>query len=169
MTLFEINEQLRVLLENLEPDEDGCISDEAMESIAKLNQAKDVKYEGMALKIKEWKVESKALEEEAKRLKNRADAVAKKAERLKEYLAMNLREDEAGKDPKEIKFNTTKVAISFRSSEKTIIEDEDLIPAEFMKETISFEPDKTAIKEAIKNGQAVGGAYLQTNYNIQIK
>ena len=43
MTLFEINEQLRVLLENLEPDDDGCISAEAMESIAKLNQAKDVK------------------------------------------------------------------------------------------------------------------------------
>ena len=169
MTLFEINEQLRVLLENLEPDEDGCISDEAMESIAQLNQAKDVKYEGMALKIKEWKVEAQALEDEAKRLKKRAEAVANKAERLKEYLATNLREDEADKDPKEIKFNTTKVAISFRKSEKTVITDEEKIPVVFMKETVNVEPDKTAIKEAIKNGNVVEGAILQTNYNIQIK
>lgn len=169
MTLFEINEQLRNALENLEVDENGCISDEAMETIAKLNEAKDIKYEGIALKIKEWKVEAQALDEEAKRLKKRAEVVSNKAERLKEYLSMNLRSEDAGKDPKEIKFNTTKVAISFRTSETTMIEDETKIPDAFMKEIIKTEPDKTAIKEAIKNGQAVEGAYLQTKYNIQIK
>ena len=125
------------------------------------------------MNIKEWKVEAEALEEEAKKLKARADAVKNKAERLKEYLSMNLREDEIKKDPekdpKDIKFNTTKVAISFRTSTKTIIEDESKIPVAFMKEKITTEPDKTAIKEAIENGNVVEGAFLQTNYNIQIK
>ena len=34
---------------------------------------------------------------------------------------------------------------------------------------INTTPDKTAIKNAIKSGQKVDGAYIKTKQNIQIK
>lgn len=60
-------------------------------------------------------------------------------------------------------------SISFRKSEQTIIDNVDALPEEFVKEKVEYQPDKTAIKEAIKAGREVPGAHLETVNNIQIK
>ena len=60
-------------------------------------------------------------------------------------------------------------SISFRRSEQTVIDNVDALPAEFIKQKVEYQPDKTAIKEAIKGGRDVPGAHLETVNNIQIK
>ncbi|OSI16537.1 hypothetical protein BWD09_07180 [Neisseria dentiae] len=58
---------------------------------------------------------------------------------------------------------------SFRKSTAVAVFDEAQIPAEFMREKISYTPDKTAIKKAIESGREVAGAKLETRQNLQIK
>lgn len=67
------------------------------------------------------------------------------------------------------KINGLTAAISFRKSEQTIIDNAEMIPSEFVKEKVTYTPDKTAIKNAIKAGQDVPGAHVETVNNIQIK
>lgn len=59
--------------------------------------------------------------------------------------------------------------ISFRSSEQTVIENEEAIPDEYMTVKTTYTPNKTAIKEAIKTGKDVPGAHVEKKKNIQIK
>lgn len=67
------------------------------------------------------------------------------------------------------KINGLTAAISFRKSEQTIIDNAELLPSEFVKEKVTYTPDKTAIKNAIKAGQDVPGAHVESVNNIQIK
>ena len=59
--------------------------------------------------------------------------------------------------------------ISFRESERIEVDDESKIPDEYIRVTIKKEPDKTAIKQAIKQGKEINGVHLQSYKNIQIK
>lgn len=60
--------------------------------------------------------------------------------------------------------------ISFRNNPlKTIIDDEDLIPEEYITVKVERKPNLTAIKESIKSGKEVAGAHLESERKIQIK
>lgn len=164
MTMFEIKEEIRHLLENLytEADEDGCVSDETMAALEALNEAKEDKMESIALYYKEMQAEADAIKAEAENLANRAKSTQKKADSLKAYLSRILQED--GME----KFSTARVKVTFRSSEAVIV-DEDNVSKTYLKKNIKYVADKTAIKEALKAGKKVKGAYLETRQNIQIK
>lgn len=68
-----------------------------------------------------------------------------------------------------IESDTGAFTASVRKSSAVEIFDEAQIPAEFMREVVLIKPDKTAIKEAIKSGQEVDGAKIETRQNLQIK
>ena len=94
-------------------------------------------------------------------LKNlNASAAAYKAESLKRYLANALGGE---------KFVTDECAVSFRKSTAVNVLDEAAIPAAYMTEKVTRSPDKTAIKAAIKGGEAVPGVALVENLSVQIK
>ena len=59
--------------------------------------------------------------------------------------------------------------ISFRKSEKTVIDNLEEIPQEYKVEKVTYTADKTKIKEALKSGLNVSGAHLEENKSIQIK
>lgn len=68
------------------------------------------------------------------------------------------------------KIESPVMKMSLRKSEAVEIENETMIPVDkYMKEKITIAPDKALIKEALKAGEIVPGARLQTNYNLQIK
>jgi hypothetical protein len=65
----------------------------------------------------------------------------------------------------EVKAPTFKM--NFRKSES--VEVSDLLDQNYIVEKVSYQPDKIAIKNAIKEGKTVNGAALIINYNLQIK
>ena len=153
MKLYEINEQIL-----------NCIDSETGELIdpEKLNDlqiAKDEKIENLALWYKDLLAESNALKEEKEAFAAREKVAKNKAESIKNYLSYVLNGEN---------FKTTKCALSFRKSEKTVIDDIYSIPESFLKYA---EPkaDLTEIKKAIKNGEEIKGAHLEETQNIQIK
>lgn len=64
---------------------------------------------------------------------------------------------------------TARTKIGFRKSTQVQIDDEGALPPDFVTTTVTTKPDKTAIKKAIQAGQAVAGAVLVENQNLQIK
>jgi hypothetical protein len=58
-------------------------------------------------------------------------------------------------------------SVSYRKSKAVAITDYNALPLEYLK--VKTEPDKTAIKEAIKGGATVEGAMLVENTSVIIK
>ncbi len=103
------------------------------------------------------------IDAEIKRLQALKKRVDREQDRVKEYL-MQACEMTGTESIRGVYAN-----ISFRKSEQTVIDDESVLPKEFVIEKISYSPDKTKIKNAIKAGKEVQGAHIEVKNNIQIK
>ena len=159
MTIYEIDQAIMECVDL----ETGEIID--TEQLDKLQMERDTKLENVACWIKELKAEAEAIKAEKQILANRQKVAENKAESLKKYLAYAL-------DGK--KFSTAKCAVSFRNTESVEITPEGL--EALMKEHDELltykapEPNKTAIKNAIKNdGLNVAGVQLVQNISTIIK
>lgn len=166
MKLYEIANDYLVLMEAIEngdiPEE--CIAD----TLEAVKATLEDKADNIACLLKNIDAEVLAIKAEEKRLAERRKTKQNAYERLKEYLSEQLLK--AGLN----KIETARNRISFRKNEAVNIGNED----EFVKWALdnrpdllkfSYEASKTAIKEAIKDGEVFEGAELRTNYNIQIK
>jgi len=111
--------------------------------------------------IKTFESETDILENEIKRLNALKIARSKAIDKLKVTIsnAMQLY------GINEVKAPTFKM--NFRKSES--VEVSDLLDQNYIVEKVSYQPDKIAIKNAIKEGKTVNGAALIINYNLQIK
>ena len=160
MTLWEIDKRISDILEaGMHIDEEtGEVF--LPEDLDLLNIERDEKIEGIALYVKNLKAEAEAIHTEIDRLKGRAESKKKKAERLAQYLSSVL----CGQ-----KFETAKTSLSFRKSSVVQINNELLVPEEFMKVKTEKKPDKTAIANRIKCGEFVPGCELVEKNNLQIK
>ena len=160
MTLWEIDERISDILEN------GMHIDEETgevflpEDLDLLSIERDEKIEGIALYVKNLKAEAEAIHTEIDRLKDREEYKKKKAERLIQYLSSAL----CGK-----KFETAKTSLSFRKSSVVQINNELLVPEEFMKVKTEKKPNKVAIAKSLKNGETVIGCEFVEKQNLQIK
>ena len=158
MTIYEINQAIM----NCVDLETGEIID--TEQLDKLQMERDTKIEGVACWIKDLKAEAEALKNEKQALAERQRVAENKAESLKKWLAYALQGE---------KFKTPKCAISFRKSEAVEVTDEGL--NNLMKEHDELltykapEPNKTAIKQALKDGLSVEGVQLVQNISTIIK
>lgn len=165
MTLYDIDEELRDLLDEMEidPETGEVLHDFDMAEFESLMSERDSKIEGIAVYIKELLAESEALKNEYKKLKSRSEIKANKAERLKDFLSNYMI------NTKMPRFETNRVALSFRKSEAVDVEDESLIPKKFFKKKIDYALDKLSIKAFLKNGKSVKGVKLIEKQNLQIK
>ena len=158
MTIYEIDNNIMNCIDM----ETGEVID--TDKLNDLQMERDAKIENVALWIKELKAEAEAIKNEKQALAERQKVAENKAESLKKWLAYALQGE---------KFKTTKCAISFRKSEAVEVTDEGL--NNLMKEHDELltykapEPNKTAIKQAIKDGLNVAGVQLVQNISTIIK
>lgn len=153
-SLYEIDAEILSCID-LETGE--IIDPERLEA---LQMERGRKIENVALWVKNLKADLSAYKAEKDAFAERERQAKAKIESLSKWLTNALDGQ---------KFSTSKVAVSFRKSEAVEILDESKIPKKFIRKKIETAPDKTAIKEAIKNGLKVRGAELVENQNISIK
>lgn len=91
----------------------------------------------------------------------RRRAGEKKVKWLREYLKNNM--ETVGKD----KIETVAAKITLKDTEAVEVTDEQLVPMEYKK--IKWEVSKTAIRDAIKNGETVDGARMVIHRSVIIK
>lgn len=153
MNLFEIDYELMKCFD----EETGEIFDSEM--FDSLAMARDTKIENIGCWIKNLKAEAEALKAEEESFKKRRQSAENKAKSLSNYLSAYLNGQ---------KFKTPKLAISWRKSTTVECGDWQIIPEDYLKFK-EPEPNKTAIKEALKNGTEVPGCYLLEKQNMSIK
>jgi hypothetical protein len=111
--------------------------------------------------IKNFESEVDIIDEEIKRL----NALKKARVNAIEKLETNISDAMQLFGILEVKAPTFKM--NFRKSES--VEIYEGLSQEYITEKISYQPDKIAIKNAIKEGKTVNGAGIIINYNLQIK
>jgi CxxC motif-containing protein len=121
------------------------------------------KARGYGFVVKQMESDVSIIDAEIERLKGLKNSRLKTIERLETTVSNAMQLYQINR------LETPTLKISFRKSESVEIDNEADIPAQFLKEKITYTIDKTAIKEAIKKGEVVIGARLQQNQNIQIK
>lgn len=122
------------------------------------------KADNIASMIKQLRAEEKALKDERQALAAREVSKKNFADRMTEYLSECMQR--AGR----MKLDTPHNLVSFRRSERVLLEDEDAIMQahpEFCKTTIFLQ--KSEIKQALKDGAVISGARLEERQNIQIR
>lgn len=67
------------------------------------------------------------------------------------------------------KYDTSLYKLSFRKSESVEITNEELLPKDYITVKTVEQPNKTAIKEALKNWVDVPWASIKVNQNLQVK
>lgn len=164
-TLYKIDYNLYQLLENemVVDEETGEIIFEESD-IDNLLLSRDQKLENTACYIKNLMSDIDQIKVEEKSLKERRQTKEKKVERLKAYLAksMLLFGDK--------KFETSRVALSFRKSKQVEIEPNIHLPQEYVKIKVEESPDKAKLKDAIlKQGLEIKGVKVIEKENLQLK
>lgn len=153
MTLYEIDSAIMDCVD----EETGEIID--LEKLEALNIERDKKVEGIALAVKNYAAEAKAIKEEEEKLAKRRRSCENAAQRCKDYLSHALDGE---------KLKTARVSVSYRNSESVTIDDLGSLTEEYIR-IPEPQADKTAIKKAIKAGKEVAGAHLETSKSVIVR
>lgn len=152
--LYEINQAILACVDS----ETGEIIDP--ELLNNLLMEREAKIEGVVCWIKNLESDALAYKAEKEAFSKRENAAKTKAKSLRAWLTQVLEGQ---------KFSTAKCSVSFRKSTSVEIEDGTELLPEYQTIKTSTEPNKTAIKEALKNGLLVPGCRIVENINPQIK
>ena len=178
-TLYEIDQRLSQLEEwGCDPETGEILSDEEFaKKFDEISMELDKKIENTMLFAKQLYSDADAIKAEESKLTERRKRKEAFADRLSKNIDRYIRHicsDEDGMlDESKLnkyKFETPKIEIKYRRSNKVIVTDQNKLSKEFIKETITREPDKVKIKEYIKNNKdGLDGAEIQAFYNMQVK
>lgn len=162
MKIYEIPGALRDLLDRLDADPDtGEVDGDALAAYAEYQGQAAEKLEGTACYVRELEAEAEAIKAEEDRLAKRRKALEGKAARLKTYLMPAL-EAVGGK----VKGVMASLRISRTQAVKVL--DLEALPEAFRRIKTTIDPDKTAIKKALKSGEDIPGAVLEERQSVVI-
>lgn len=153
-SLYEIDQEIMQCLDM----ETGEIIDP--ERLSALQMERTSKIENVALWIKNLQADANAYKAEKDAFAEREKKALAKVDSLKKWLATACDGQ---------KFNTWRCSVTFRKSERVEVLDETKLPQELLKATCIVQPDKAAIKEALRAGEIIDGCALVTQYNPTIK
>jgi seryl-tRNA synthetase len=159
---YEIQKCIEAMFDTVN-EETGEVEPGTIVYLSALKEERNKKLDNIGAYIKNEESDVEAIKREIEKLKARQTVKENHIKRLKDYVGESMQA------MNEEKFESPRVAFSFRKSEPVVISDESAIPDEYKKTKIEVSPDKTAIKKAIKEGAIIPGASLETKFNLQIK
>lgn len=164
-SLYEIKDDHLSLLELVDSMEDATPEEqEALQEGLRINEENFYsKSENYIKFIRSEEKDIEVIDAEIARLKKLKTSKQNKIDYLRGLLISAMNTFQKTK----LAFATIKVSI--RKSESVEIGNIDEIPKEYVLEKIEFKADKVKIKEALKSGVAIAGAYLQTTENLSIR
>lgn len=165
MKLYEIANDYLALLQAID---EGEIPEEAIaDTLEAIEGEIEYKADNLACVLKTLNAEVAAIKVEEKALAERRKQKENASERIKTYLSDILQRLDINK------LETARNKITFRKSESVVIGEG------FVKWALKNRDDllsyseptanKTAIKQALKEGAEIEGAYIESKQNIQIK
>lgn len=160
-SIYELNKdyaELSAMLEAAEtPEEIEAIKN----TLEMLDLSIEEKIENTAKYMVNVESDIQGLKTEIDRLTKIKKAKENAVERLKNNVEYAMKQ----KGIKKLEVGTFKAY--YKKSESVEITNLDVIPADYTR--VEIKADKVAIKKAIKAGETVEGAHIQTNMNFYIK
>ena len=158
MTLYEIDKEIQALI-----TEDGEIED--IERFDALAMERDKKIENVGCWVKNLTAEVAAMKEEKKRLEDRIKSKDRMIDSLEWWLDKALDGQ---------KFESPRVAISYRKSKAVEIQDEAVFKAWAMDYApallkVAYTIDKTGVKNYIAGGAECPCAVIAERQSMQVK
>ena len=160
-SIYELNknyQEVSALLETAETEEELQAINDTLEM---LDCSIEEKVENTAKYIKNVESDIEGIKAEI----NRLTTLKKQKERNTEWLKSNIEYALKTKGIEKLEVGTFKCG--YRKSESVEVEDLNALPMDYIK--TKMEPDKTAIKKALKAGEELIGVRLKTNMNFYIK
>jgi hypothetical protein len=165
MKLYEINEQLKLIIGALSAGESEGVDDNTGEvfdlakALDSLKMDRDEKLKGIHRWLLELRAEAEAIKNEEERLKNARKQIESREDSIRYYIAECLKGE---------KWSVPGHTFSFRKSTKVYcnVEPEEL-PVEYTR--VKQEADLKAIGEALKAGEKIEGCLIQEFNNLQVK
>lgn len=155
LKLYEITEQARAL-EKLAEDNDLSPDD-----IADTLEGIDLEFNDKAAQVGNFLMNldpfEKGLDAEIKRLQAKKKALQNRRESVKDYLRRNM--EEMGISKIECPVFTIRLKAA---QPKVAIDEEGSLPDDYVNVKTSITPDKRAILKALKEGEDIPGARLET-------
>ena len=166
-SLYEIDREIQEALESAlyygVDEETGEVIEGNFALLESLAQQREEKLDSIGCYIKALEAEVAAMDIEKKALTERIAQKKNRVEKLKLYVTDSMLLNG------EKKFESARVAFSFRKGSKVEIVNESLLPEAFVKVKTEISPDKVAIKKAINTGEDVAGAILTETMSLQMK
>jgi hypothetical protein len=162
MNIYQIEQEF-LLLSNDIIEAGGEITPELETALAINKEQLQNKGVNYAYVIKSLENDISSIDEEIKRL----NALKSSRNKTNDLLKATIKQAMQLYGIEEIKTPTLK--INFRKSESVEVDDLSILDPNFIVEKIVTTADKIKIKDAIKKGEAVTGAVLNVNFNLQIK
>jgi predicted nuclease with TOPRIM domain len=158
--IFEIGSEYQNLIDLISQN-NGEMSDDLHEAYINTREELNNKAKAYIYVIRNKENLIDNIDAEIERLRDMKKQTEKEVERIKNYLSLAV--DHFGN------FETGLHKISNRISKSVEVTDFNQLPKEYLKEKIEINPDKTAIKKALEQGEIISGALLVTKSNLQIK
>lgn len=164
MSLYEISSRYKGFLDFIEENESELDFDSVNDTLLSIEGEFDDKAINVAKFIRNLELDAEAIKYAERDMKERRERIEKKADKLREYLKNEM--GAVGKT----KISSPWFVIAIKNNpESTVITDQSLLPTKFIVEKVSYTHDKTAIKNAIKDGETIDGAMLVKSTRIDIK
>ena len=160
-SIYELNKdyaELSAMLEEAETPEEVEAIQNTLEMI---DLSIEEKIENTAKYMVNVESDIQGLKTEIDRLTKIKKAKENAVERLKNNVEYAMKQ----KGIEKLEVGTFKAY--YKKSESVEITNLDVIPADYTR--VEIKADKVAIKKAIKSGEVVDGAHIQTNMNFYIK
>jgi len=161
ISLYEMAQQyedMKAIAETFE--DDTGIMQEALDNI---QDKIDTKAENIAKFIKSLEAERDCFKAERERLEKKERSINNKINWLKNYLLAELQKLNISK----VKGKILSLVIK-KNPVSVLVKDEKIIPENYFIINTTRQVSKTAIKEAIENGQVVPGAELTQTISLKI-
>ena len=162
-TLYEIATSFREQIDNLFDSETG----EALPAFDEFRVMLGNKANAVAAYVLNCESDAEQAKNAIKRIKALQTAYERKAEKLRDYLAENMKT--AGIHEIKAADGSFVVKLHVDRDESVVIEDGAKFPAELCADPKPPEPSKTKIKAAILAGEPVAGAYIVRKDRLTIK
>jgi len=160
MKLYEISEKYNQFISYLEDSED---LEELKDTLDSIEDAFDAKVESIVKLIKAKDAEQKAIEEEIKRLKTRADRLVREIEWLQNYIQAAM--EHTGKE--KVKSSLFNISLVLNPPAVNVVNESE-VPDWAYVEKVTRSLDKRGLLERMKNGEQIPGVELIQRRRLKI-
>lgn len=160
MKLYEIDSAIQAVYDQIEQNE-GVLPDELESALDGLQMERAEKIENIIKLLKNIDGDITKIDVEISQLEKKLTAAKNRKQSVKNFLAYAIGNGN--------KFKSAIASCYWKETESVLCPDASELPVKYVREKITKEPDKIAIKEALNKGEVIQGCSIMHKSTLVVK